>query len=145
MSIDTSNKMPKLFWTVAIAALVWNALGVMAYIMDVTMSEDAMAALPLEQQALYSVQPSWVTAAFAIAVFAGLAGSIALVMRKSIATTIFAVSLAAVIAQMYYAFGMSDMIEIMGASSAIMPSAIIVVAAALVWFSTSAKGKGWIG
>ena len=145
MNNNSNTKLPALFWTVAIAAVIWNVLGVVAYFMEVTMSEQAMAALPEVQQALGAAQPAWVTGAFAIAVFAGLGGSIALALRKGIATAIFVVSLVAVIAQMFYAFAMSNMLSVMGASSAVMPSLIIVIAAALVWFSTRSKAKGWTG
>jgi hypothetical protein len=54
-------------------------------------------------------------------------------------------SLVAVIGQMVYAFLLSNTLEVMGPGSAILPSAIIVIAAALVWFSTRAKVKGWTG
>jgi hypothetical protein len=145
MSNSTNHKLPTHFWIVAIAAVIWNVLGVIAYIMEVTMSEEAMAALPEARQALYAAQPAWVTGAFAIAVFAGLLGSIALALRKSLATPIFVVSLVAVVVQMFYAFVLSNMLDVMGASSAIMPSVIIVIAAALVWFSTRARAKGWTG
>jgi hypothetical protein len=113
--------------------------------MEVTMSEEALAALPEGQQALYAARPAWVTGAFAIAVFAGLAGSILLAMRKSLATPVFMLSLVAVIGQMAYAFLLSNTLEVMGPGSAILPSVIIVIAAALVWFSTRAKVKGWTG
>lgn len=145
MNNGAKQKLPKLFWSIAVAALIWNLLGVLAYVMEVTMSAESMAALPLEQQALYAEQPAWVTGAFAIAVFAGLLGSIALVLRKGIAIPVLSVSLLAVIAQMYYLFTMSDMLRVMGTTSAIMPTAIVVIAAALLWFSSSAKSKGWIG
>jgi hypothetical protein len=137
--------LPTLFWVVATVAVVWNLLGVMSYVMEVTMSEEALAALPEGQQALYAAQPAWVTGAFAIAVFAGLAGSILLAMRKSLAIPVFMLSLVAVIGQMVYAFLLSNTLEVMGPGSAILPSAIIVIAAALVWFSTRAKVKGWTG
>ena len=139
------NEPPVMFRVVAVAAVIWNVLGVLAFVMNVAISAEAMAAMPEAQQALYAAQPAWVTGAFAIAVFAGLGGSIALALRKGIATAIFVVSLVAVIAQMFYAFAMSNMLSVMGASSAVMPSLIIIIAAALVWFSTRSKAKGWTG
>ena len=139
------NEPPVMFRVVAVAAVIWNVLGVLAFVMNVAISAEAMAAMPEVQQALYAAQPAWVTGAFAIAVFAGLGGSIALALRKGIATAIFVVSLVAVIAQMFYAFAMSNMLSVMGASSAVMPSLIIIIAAALVWFSIRSKAKGWTG
>ena len=144
MTINADFKLPTLFWIVAIAAVIWNLLGVMAYVMQVTMSDEALAALPQAQQALYAAQPAWVTGAFAIAVFAGLGGSIALALRKGLATPILAVSLVAAALQMFYFFAMSNTLAVMGAASAIMPSLVIIIGVALVWFSTRAKGKGWI-
>jgi hypothetical protein len=145
MNNSEKQKLPKLFWIVAIAAVIWNVFGVTAYLMEVTMDEQAMATLPEAQQAIYAAQPAWVIGAFAIAVFTGLAGSIALALRKGLATSIFIVSLVAVVAQMSYMFAIANIIEVMGAGSAIMPILIIVIAVALVWFSTSSRRKGWIG
>jgi hypothetical protein len=144
MNMSTDRKPTTLFWIVTVVAVIWNAIGVMTYFMQVYMSEEAMAALPEAQQALYSVQPAWVTGAFAIAVFAGLAGSIALAWRSGLATAILVVSLVAVVCQFFYALVLSDMLAVMGPGSAVLPVVIVVIAAALVWFSAQAKSKGWI-
>ncbi len=145
MNKTNNPKAPKLFWIVSIVAVIWNLLGVMAFVMQVTMSEEAMAALSEAEQALYAAQPAWVTGAFAIAVFAGLGGSIALALRKAIAVAVFAVSLLAVIAQMSYLFALSDTLKVTGAGGAVLPLLILVIAAALLWFSLRARGNGWIG
>jgi hypothetical protein len=143
MNKNTSRSAPALFWAVAIAAVIWNLLGVVAYLMEVTMSEEAMAALPEAQQALYAAQPSWVTGAFAIAVFSGLGGSIALAFRRSFATAVLSASLIAVGLQMFYVFALSNTVAVMGLNSAILPSLVISIGAALVWFSLRARKKGW--
>lgn len=144
MNTETVRKLPTFFWVVAVVAIIWNALGVMAYVMEVNMSAEAMNALPAAQQALYAAQPAWVTGAFAIAVFAGLAGSIALALRKGVATSIFAVSLVAVAAQMFYLFALSDTLAVMGPASAIMPILIIAIGAILIGFSMHARRRNWI-
>jgi len=109
------------------------------------MSEEAMTAVPEAQQALYAAQPAWVTGTFAIAVFAGLGGSAALGLRKGLAASIDTVSLVAVIAQMFYLLALSNTLAVTGITSAILPSLVTVIAAALVWFSMLAKAKRWIG
>lgn len=109
------------------------------------MSEETKAVLPEAQQALYATQPAWVTGAFAIAVFTGLAGSIALAWRKGLATPIFALSLVAVVVQLSYVLVLSNVLEVMGPNGAVLPLAIVVIAAALIWFSARAKAKVWIG
>jgi hypothetical protein len=39
---------------------------------------------------------------------------------------------------------MSAMLEVQGASAAILPVLIVVIAIALVWYSRLARGRGWL-
>ena len=64
MNEEVTAAPPKMFYWVSGAALVWNLLGVMAYVGQVTMSPDVLQAMPEEQRALYENMPAWVTAAF---------------------------------------------------------------------------------
>ena len=80
--MTTSSKVPTSFLVISGVALVWNILGALAYVVQVTMSPEALAQLPEAEQAIYANLPSWVTAAFAIAVWAGVAGSILLLLKK---------------------------------------------------------------
>lgn len=138
------NKPPTSFRVIAIAALIWNAIGVMAFIMDVTMSAEALAELSEGEQALYAMRPSWVLAAFGIAVFGGLAGSVALVLKKRSATPLFAVSLAAVVVQTFWAYVLVDSFAVTGPPIAAFQATIVVIAAALLWYSRTAAAKGWL-
>jgi hypothetical protein len=138
------NKPTRWFWILAIAALVWNLLGVMAYVMQVSMTEEALALLPEDQRVLYETIPAWATAAFAIAVFAGAVGCIALLLRKSWATPLLVLSLAGVLVQMFHSFFLSDALEVYGSSGMVMPILVLVIAVWLVGFSRSAAAKGWL-
>lgn len=141
---DTSMKLPIWFWVIAGVALLWNLMGVGAYIADVTMSEEAVAKLPEAQQTMRANSPAWLTGVYAIAVFAGVLGSAALLLRKAWATPIFGVSLAAIIIQMgYVLFGMNA-ISVLGAGAAVFPAIITAIGAFLVWFSMRSRGKGWL-
>jgi hypothetical protein len=133
-----------MFYWVSGAALVWNLLGVMAYVGQVTMSADALNALPEEQRALYENIPSWVTSAFAIAVNAGAIGCLLLVFRKALALPVLILSLAAVFVQMFHNFFLSGAVEIMGAAAVVGPLFVILIGIYLVWFANDAKKKGWI-
>ena len=82
MTENSTNKPPVWFWIVSVVALIWNGMGVMAYLGQAYMSDDALAALPEAEQALYANVPAWATAAFAIAVWGGLLGCLALLLRK---------------------------------------------------------------
>lgn len=144
MTERMSNKPTRWFWILAIAALVWNLLGVMAYVMQVSMTEEALALLPEDQRVLYETIPAWATAAFAIAVFAGAVGCIALLLRKSWATPLLVLSLAGVLVQMFHSFFLSDALEVYGSSGMVMPILVLVIAVWLVGFSRSAAAKGWL-
>ena len=56
------------------------------------------AGMTSEQAAVYFALPAWITVVFAVGVFAGLAGSVLLLLRKTVAVQIFAVSLVGYIA-----------------------------------------------
>lgn len=141
---DQSFKLPVWFWIIAALAVVWNIMGVGAYLADVTMSEEAMAKFSEVERNLYEARPSWLIGAYAVAVFTGLLGAVTLALRKSWAIPLFGVSLVAVIVQMgYVLFGM-NVIGILGLSAAAMPAVILIIAAFLLWFSMSVKGKGWL-
>lgn len=140
-----NNKTPPTwFRVVTLLAVVWNALGIVAYLGEVTMSPETLAAMHPEQRELYGTTPAWVTGAFAGAVFAGFAGSIALAMRKPVALPILVISLVAVLLQMGYQFGVANVASVMGPGSMIMPALIILIAAALLSLYRHAKRRGWI-
>ncbi len=101
--------------------------------------------MPEAERALYTDIPVWATSAYAIAVFGGTLGSIFLLMRKAWAIPAFIVSLVAIVVQMGHAFFMTAMLEVQGASAAVLPLLIVAVAIFLVWYARYAKKKGWIG
>lgn len=136
---NSTNKPNILFWIIAVIAIIWNAMGVMAYLTRAFITDEMIAALPKEQQAEFLIeQPSWVTGAFAIAVFGGVLGALFLLLRKKVATTLFLVSAIAAIAQHIYFF---MNVEI---TSYVMPIMIIVECLFLVWYSKYVAKKGWI-
>ncbi|WP_425658568.1 hypothetical protein [Tenacibaculum ascidiaceicola] len=139
-----SNKPTTLFWIIGVAALVWNGLGVMQYLGMAYMTDEVKAALPEAERALYDNIPSWVTAAFAIAVFGGLIGSAFLLMRKKLARPMFLISLIAIIVQMSYNLFMSRVAEVYGPGSVIMPIMVIVIGVFLLMYSKKTIAKGWL-
>ena len=144
MNDETTNAIPRMFYWISGAALVWNLLGVAAYVGQMTMSPEALAALPEAQRALYENMPTWVTSAFAIAVNAGAVGCLLLLLRKTLAVPMLILSLAGVLLQMYHNFFMSNALEVMGVAAVIGPLFVIIIGAYLVWFANDAKSKGWI-
>lgn len=139
MTTISTTKPPVGFWIIAVVALIWNAMGVMAYLVQAFITDEAIAALPEEQQAEFLIEhPAWYTAAFALAVFCGALGCLALLLRKKWAYMLLVVSfISATIQQVYL------MVTVEGIS-VVMPIMIIIICAFLVWFSKMASTKGWL-
>ncbi len=57
----------------------------------------------------------------------------------------FAICLVAVIVQMVYTMIIGGGLQVMGPSGLVMPSLVIGIAAALLWFSRFARSRGWFG
>lgn len=136
-------QIPKWFWAIAGIALVWNLMGVGAYMAQVMMDESALAALPDAERALYEATPAWATGAFALAVFGGALGSLLLLLRKSLALPVLLVSLLGVLVQMCHAFFLSKSIEVYGPGGLIMPIMVIIISIFLVWLAKHSNDQGW--
>ena len=136
---NSSVKPPVWFWIISIAALVWNGMGVMVYLTRAFATDEMIAQMTPEQQAQFNVEyPAWVTAAFALAVFCGALGSLALLLRKKWAYQLLVVSAVAAIVQHIYYFMNVEM------ASIVMPIMVIVVCIFLIWFSKNSITKNWI-
>lgn len=134
---------PSWFKVAAIVALVWNLLGVMAFVGHMMMTPEMVAELPQAEQDLYASVPLWATIAFTVAVFAGALGSVALIMKKPICYSLFIASLVGVLVQMFHSFFISNSYEVYGPGGTIMPIIVIVIALLLVGFSAKGKQNNW--
>ncbi len=144
MTDANENKLPMWFMVAGGLALVWNLLGVGAFVMQLTMSDEARAALPELEREMYAAVPSWYMAAFGIAVFAGVLGCLGLLLKKKWATALFIVSLIAIILQQIYMFALSDVGKSMNGGQLGMTISIPIIGAALLWLSKSSAAKGWL-
>ncbi|HCV04571.1 hypothetical protein AAEU31_12310 [Pseudoalteromonas sp. SSMSWG5] len=126
------------------AALVWNLLGVFAFIMQQLMTPEMIALLPENQQDAYRNIPLWSTAAFAVAVFSACLGSIMLIVRKALAREFFLVSFIAVLVQQYYNFVVIDSLAMFGSSALAMPFCVIVIGLVLLLISNKGKQESWL-
>ncbi|MFC4740615.1 hypothetical protein ACFO3U_11490 [Flavobacterium ponti] len=141
--MTTTNQPSKSFWIISILALIWNLMGVNQYILMAYKSEGVREHLTPERLALIDATPTWATAAFAIAVFAGAFGCIALLMRKKIANPLFILSFLAIVVQQIDAFMRFEISDFntMELSMTIM---IPLFGLFLIWYSKSAIIKGWL-
>ena len=141
----TQKKPPTWFWIISVIALLWNIMGVIAYLADAYMSVETLAELSQEQRMLYESRPAWVTGVFAIAVWGGLIGSIGLLLRKKWAYIMFIISLIAVLAQNVYQFFLSNTFDVLGSAAMAFPILIIIISILLILFSNWAKKNEFIG
>lgn len=137
----TTTAEPKWLKTTAIIALIWNLLGIMAFVAHLMMTPAMLAELPDAERALYETAPSWLVYAFGLAVIAGTLGCIALVMKKAWAVPLFIASLIGVLAQNTHSFLLSNTFDVYGTSAMIMPAMVIVIAFLLVWLAITLKNK----
>jgi hypothetical protein len=120
---------------VAALGLCWNLFGVYAYLQtvgalsggDASMSDAAM--------------PGWVTGAFAIAVFGGALGCLALLLLKRWSKLLLLLSFIALVAQDVWAFVLR---EGGGEANLLLPILVNLIAIALLWLAYDADKKGWL-
>ena len=141
---NSMNKPPMWFWIVSALALLWNLAGVMAYLGQAYMSIETLEQMSQAERLLYESQPAWVTGAFAVAVWGGALGCIALMLKKKWAKPVFIISLIGILAQMSHSFFISNNFEVYGPGAMIMPIMVLIIGIALVLLANTAIKKGWL-
>ena len=120
------------FWIVALVALVWNGLGCMNLVQQ--MSEAGIASLPPEYQDFIATRPSWAFIGFAVSVIAGLAGAVLLIIRSERAVMAFGLSCIGAIVATLPTLGS-------GITSVVIGSGLSVVLAGFwAWFARKTIG-----
>ena len=141
MATALSSSVPLWFRLAALLAIVWNAFGVAVYLSSVGLFGDPAAGLSAAERAAAESIPAWITGAFAIGTFTGLAGSIALLLRKAWAQPLLIVSLVALLILEGWIVFASGALAIFGLAVPIMVS---VGAVLLAWLATHARSRGWL-
>ncbi|EPR17624.1 sugar transporter [Sphingobium indicum IP26] len=119
---------PRSFRIVGILLLLWNLMGVGAFIMQYTADLDQLAKTDPYTARIFAAMPGWAWTAYALAVGGGTLGAILLLLRKAAAAPLFLLSVIAVIAQFGYSFIGTHLLAVKGATAAIFPAAILIVA-----------------
>ncbi|WP_299048935.1 hypothetical protein [uncultured Polaribacter sp.] len=140
--MNTSIKTTTSFWVISVIALLWNLMGVGAYLGQALMTDEMKKMIPEDQLTILENTPIWATAAFAIAVWFGVLGAVLLLFRKKIAKMVFLISLLGVLVQLIYNIFMTNAIEAFGVSSIIQPLLTVSISVFLVWFANNNIEKG---
>ena len=137
---NSTTKPNTSFWIVSSIALFWNIMGVVVYLNQAYMTNEALLLLSENEQAYFANVPVWVTAAFAIAVFSGFLGALALVLKKKWAKPMFLLSFVTVVVQVVYNLFIQEFVALTG-TTVILPIITIIIASFLVWFAKDAIDK----
>ena len=141
---NSTNKPNALFWVIGVIALVWNAMGVNAYLQQAYNTDAHRAQYSIEQLEIMNNLPTWYTALFAIAVFSGALGCVFMLLKKRASNLLFKVSLFAVFIQTVYNLFMNEGKEFYGAFEYSMLISIPIIAIFLVMYSKKSYEKGWL-
>jgi hypothetical protein len=136
------NARPKWYLPVSILALLWNLMGCAAYLSDVMLTAEDIAAMDAIQQALYNSRPAWAVAATAVAVWGGAAGCVGLILRKRWSAVLLELSLAGVIVQDIGLFILSGVNP--GTFVMLMQGLVLLIAIGLVVLSRKAIANHWL-
>ena len=133
MSTVIGARAPAWLRIIAALGLIWNCIGVYAYLgtVGVVKGGEGMSAAEM---------PAWVTGAFAVSVFGGLLGSLGLLLLMRWSKLLLLLSFVALLAQDVWKFAL------VGGAGGQLPLTIAVnlISLLLVWLAYSADGKGWL-
>jgi amino acid transporter len=129
------------YWAGAIASLLFMALGCVTYLMHVTADP---ASLPLDQRAAFDAEPVWLTAAYAIAVWIGLAGALMLLLRRKLAQPLMLISLAAVVVWLAGLLLVPNLRETISSNDVAVAIAVAAITWTSFWFARHSAKRGWL-
>lgn len=131
------------FWTIGIIALLWNGMGALDYTMTQTRNASYLSSFTPEQLAYFYGFPKWAIATWALSVWGGVLGSLALLLRKSWTVQVFAVSLVTMLITFFHNFVLTDGLSIMGGADAIIfPAVIVAIGIALLRYAQKLSAQG---
>ena len=148
MATTVDTRTPVHLWIVGIVSLLWNSFGCYDYLMTRTQGAAYIDSMMHTDQgsaimAYINSFPIWVSAAWGLGVWGGLAGSILLLMRSRHAVAAFAVSMiGAIIGIGWQLMNPSGIPEMSESVNRIMPYVIIAVAIALFLYARAQQQKG---
>lgn len=138
---NETKSVPAWYWLAAGFALLWETLGCYMYVTHVTTN---VAALPLDQRAIFQATPGWSTAAFAVAVWVGLIGAILLLLRRRHSVTALGISLIAVVVQFSALMLDPQLSSLISSDMFLGPIVIALLCYGVFQFSLFARKNGWL-
>lgn len=139
MATDPHKRAP--LWP-AFVFLLWTLLGVAAFLMQSMQDFAELARTDPVQARLWTGMPLWVWMAYGMAVGAGLAGALALLLRRRSAVWLAGLCLIAVLVQFGHTILLTDLVALRGWSAALFPLLIIAMALAQLLYARWLGARG---
>ena len=140
-TVVNAEKPPRWFWVVSSFGLIWNLLGLLAFVLQMTMDINQLAGAERE---FYEQMPLWAKLGFGLAVISGSLGCLALLLRKSWALPMLILCLAGILVQTFHAMVLANGLEVFGPRGLVMPIAVFLIAVLLTWFAHHSRNQGWM-
>jgi hypothetical protein len=131
----------KWYWIAAVVSALFKALGCSMYLMTVTADP---ATLPLDQRNLIEAEPTWMVAAFAVGVWVGLLGAIALLARKKIAVPLLLVSLIATVINFLPYAALPRVRDLVTTNDIAVAVVVILLTGTIYSFARNSRQRGWL-
>jgi hypothetical protein len=138
----SAAKTPFWYWTAATLGLAWNLFGAVQFLGTLNATPESLQAqgLTAEQATVMLGYPAWMTVAFAIGVFGGIIGCVALLLRKELAINVFLASLLGYIV-LYIGDITQGVFAALGTPQVAVLTLVVAIAGALLWLARHARKR----
>jgi hypothetical protein len=125
----------------ALVSVLFMMLGCAGYLVSVTVDPNS---LPLDQRNLMLARPLWMVAAYAVAVWVGLAGAILLLMRRKLAVPLLLVSLVGAVLT-FLPYAVVPAVSNLVTTNDIAVAVAVVLITGTIWsFARHSRQRGWL-
>lgn len=140
---EASVKAPWHVWLVGVFALLFNAIGVFDFVMNLWQGPAylASAGMTPEQIAHYRGMPAWMMVVWAVGVFGAFGASVLLLLRRRLAMPVFVVSLVAFLISLLYTYVLTNGGAVMGRQMAITSAVIAVLLVLFAWYARAMAAR----
>ncbi len=130
-------------WLVGMLALLWNAMGALDFTMTQLHNEAYLKSFTAAQKAYFFGLPFWDVLTWFVATWGSLLASLLLILRRRLASPVFAAALACTLVTFGYNYGISDGLKVMGAQAtgALVFCGVIITFAVLLLVYARAMAK----
>lgn len=107
-------KTPWHLWLVGALSLLWNAMGVWQWYQELKRTPGYIAEMTLAQVRFIETMPVWVSVAFGLAVWGGVLGALALLLRRRLAFNAYIAALIGFLVNAAYVYVIKDGATVFG-------------------------------